>query len=502
MNWEDDKLDRKQHSEFLTKTLASQSAARANAGKGGLTVALDAPWGHGKSFFIQRMSRDLQANGYPVLVFDAWVNDISDEAGILLMGAISQAIAESLSAQTRSDRVTRGALNSLQSAKRSIRRALAPASKVFAQAALRKVTGLTLNEFTGIFSGEEESPQGDSDGSPSPVGQSLDTFFQKAMEAHGERETAIKDFRLHLKGAIEAISKIDGKKLPLFVFVDELDRCRPTYSIKLLEEVKHLFGVENVCFVISTNGTQLAETIKGQYGDGFDAHIYLKRFFDRSFTLPTPDFLQFSEALLSRDPVSELLNIHSGLPERTIEPEQGLARVLALTSRAFDLDLRSQEQVFDLFLTVCGAVTPNTKLVATWLCFLCACHHRFPGLFDEISRNRIARGKLAEKLDAHLPENPLIRYETSVATDHFRRTRSEKSSSYSSLISELHGLSTLDLRGIRDTYRRVDLESADINSTFLTLLMEDIQKAPATSAYKNLLARQSDLVRHAGAITS
>ncbi|WP_419182173.1 P-loop NTPase fold protein [Pantoea ananatis] len=35
---------------------------------------------------------------------------------------------------------------------------------------------------------------------------------------------------------------------PLFVFVDELDRCRPTYAIEMLETIKHLFSIENVVY--------------------------------------------------------------------------------------------------------------------------------------------------------------------------------------------------------------------------------------------------------------
>ena len=67
-----------------------------------------------------------------------------------------------------------------------------------------------------------------------------------------------------------------GVQLPLFVFVDELDRCRPDYAIELLEGIKHLFGVPGVYFVVATNTVQLGESVKAVYGSGFDGVRYLK----------------------------------------------------------------------------------------------------------------------------------------------------------------------------------------------------------------------------------
>ena len=36
--------------------------------------------------------------------------------------------------------------------------------------------------------------------------------------------------------------------LPCFFFVDELDRCKPTYAVELLEVIKHLFDIEGIIF--------------------------------------------------------------------------------------------------------------------------------------------------------------------------------------------------------------------------------------------------------------
>ena len=41
------------------------------------------------------------------------------------------------------------------------------------------------------------------------------------------------------------------------IVIDELDRCKPTYAIELLETVKHFFGVKNIIFIFLVNMEQL-----------------------------------------------------------------------------------------------------------------------------------------------------------------------------------------------------------------------------------------------------
>ena len=65
----------------------------------------------------------------------------------------------------------------------------------------------------------------------------------------------------------------------LVIFIDELDRCKPSYAVRLLERVKHYFANERITFVFSVNKGELQHTVKRFYGYGFDAIRYLDRFF-------------------------------------------------------------------------------------------------------------------------------------------------------------------------------------------------------------------------------
>ena len=93
-----------------------------------------------------------------------------------------------------------------------------------------------------------------------------------------------KELEDEVKNFLGTILPERGHKL--VIFIDELDRCKPTYAVKLLERIKHYFSNEQIVFVFSVNINQLQHTVKAFYGDDFDASRYLDRFFDFRLSLP------------------------------------------------------------------------------------------------------------------------------------------------------------------------------------------------------------------------
>lgn len=116
-------------------------------------------------------------------------------------------------------------------------------------------------------------------------GKSVSIFYEKIRNM---------DFLNEIRDIEEVNSKITRffeevifeKAEHLVVFVDELDRCRPSYAIKLLERIEHYFVNDQITFVFSVNLEQLQHTIKNFYGNDFDACRYLDRFFDLRISLP------------------------------------------------------------------------------------------------------------------------------------------------------------------------------------------------------------------------
>lgn len=84
-------------------------------------------------------------------------------------------------------------------------------------------------------------------------------------------------------------SVINEKSQRLVIFIDELDRCRPSYAIEMLERIKHYFDDDRIIFVMSVNKSQLIHTISKYYGNDFDSNLYLNKFFDINIRLPKAD---------------------------------------------------------------------------------------------------------------------------------------------------------------------------------------------------------------------
>ena len=72
----------------------------------------------------------------------------------------------------------------------------------------------------------------------------------------------------------------------LVIFIDELDRCRPSYAIEMLERIKHYFDDDRIIFIVSVNKEQLVHTISKFYGVSFDSTGYLNKFFDMNVHMP------------------------------------------------------------------------------------------------------------------------------------------------------------------------------------------------------------------------
>lgn len=83
----------------------------------------------------------------------------------------------------------------------------------------------------------------------------------------------------------------------LVIFIDELDRCKPEYAVRLLERIKHYFNHDCITFVFSVNTSELQYTIKRFYGEGFDGARYLDRFFDFRMTLPEVNWKKYYQII-------------------------------------------------------------------------------------------------------------------------------------------------------------------------------------------------------------
>ena len=129
------------------------------------------------------------------------------------------------------------------------------------------------------------------------LGEGAAAFAEERLSRYSKSRTSVTQFRTVLRDTAVALSEANGNR-PLMVMIDELDRCRPSYAVELLEVAKHLFSVDRIVFVLAVNCDQLAHSVKALYGNDFDADGYLRRFFDVDFKLPAPERRAFIHAQL------------------------------------------------------------------------------------------------------------------------------------------------------------------------------------------------------------
>lgn len=319
--WADDLLGRKAEAEMLHEVLVMEAEECSRAGRDhAFVLALDAAYGEGKTFFLNGLRKHL-GREHPVAFVDAWVDDASDEPLLAIMSAINEALEPFLTPGSNAAKWLR---NATTAALPIIGKVAVGAFTNFVKKQLGNdipdEVGALLNGETKPKPGVAEETALDAIGEAGAEISSLaDKMGAEMLAAYKARQTSKSTFKRNMRGLVAAIDGSEGKvRKPLFVVIDELDRCRPDYAIKVLEEVKHLFDIPGVVFIIAIHGDQLEKSIAAVYGAEFNAKAYLHRFFSRRYKLRR---LTLRELVAARVAADDLDKIEWNFP--SIERPQG-----------------------------------------------------------------------------------------------------------------------------------------------------------------------------------
>ncbi|WP_278353192.1 KAP family P-loop NTPase fold protein, partial [Chryseobacterium gleum] len=119
-------------------------------------------------------------------------------------------------------------------------------------------------------------------------------IFEEEIKDYTNKKDSIIDFRKELE---KFINKTESSK-PLIFIIDELDRCRPSYAVDVLEQMKHFFSVSGIVFILSIDKKHLASSICGYYGsEQINTDEYLRRFIDLEYSMPIPSSKVFCDYL-------------------------------------------------------------------------------------------------------------------------------------------------------------------------------------------------------------
>ena len=314
--FEYDLLDRKEQVEIWTNILSNI--------EGPCTFVVNAAWGAGKTTFIRIWEQFLRNNKFPVVRINAWQTDYSGDPFI----ALTSELSEGLSGYTEPTKIEK--VEAFKDAAQEVLRRVVPGI-VRLLASNIPIVGVELSHGLG-------------------------SYLEDALSEHSEVQRSVKEFRNKLQEMAAALST-PVRNRPVVIFIDELDRCRPTYAIELLEVAKHLFSVDNMVFVLAVNREQLAHSVKAVYGSGFDANGYLNRFFNEDLLLQDPDRTRFITGLLHTTKIHQFLE-SLGAP--------AVSDLLLSSFRSTDLGLRDVAQAFHrLGLVFLSLSNPLIPLVAS-----------------------------------------------------------------------------------------------------------------------------------------
>lgn len=288
------------------------------------SISLDGPWGSGKTFFVKQTElllkselpeieeikddstkkieyqkftqikekikghkekRDMKTIPQLPIYYDAWKNDNATDPILSLIYEIVKAFHNMYKFKGKPD-----TLNALKGIAKSI---------ISCIDVNINLTQKTVIPELNLPVEENKNETGQNGVNINFSGEKLSNIFDNfdKFKAPDLLEDFKKEDNLHdlINQFFDKLS-LDNKTR-LVIFIDELDRCKPTYAIQFLERIKHYFDRPNITFVFSTNIKELKNTVQNYYGNNFDGDRYLDKFFDLRLKLPKVELFYYLKLL-------------------------------------------------------------------------------------------------------------------------------------------------------------------------------------------------------------
>lgn len=339
-SFSEDLLGRRNAAETLLKVVSNDS--------GPLVIALDSPWGTGKTSFIQMFLAecwDEETHGAKILL-DAFAGDFGgDPIGTIAASIEEAAPSKNQAVELRDEKASR------------LRRALSGVRDALPQVS-RQLVGSTLTALGG------------------PIGKAAGELAMASISAavtdptaRPKSTNAREEFRESLLQVVQRAP--DGRVL---VVVDELDRCDPEFALALLSRLKHLFDVEGLIFLLVCQFKQLESARNMQSQPKGDSEGYLSKFVHLRMSIPSPyegdgtSIRQFCESRLSslklenEDRILKVLPIISAWASLSLREVERVVSTLALLERLNSAQATAMK-LQSLYVAVCVVAVKRPELL-------------------------------------------------------------------------------------------------------------------------------------------
>lgn len=321
------KLDVLNRQEFIDSVCSIVDVISKN--EKGCCFAINGVWGSGKSFVLERIEEQLKVTQlektsterYFVFHYDCWKYDYYEEPIIAIIASMLDTTEKELGL------LSEGAKEAIKLSWNTVKATLIEIVKELC----KNKIGIDLVE----------------------VAQNVLAQTDKDREIPFDE---MYGFRKALEKTREGIREIVKEKTVVIV-VDELDRCLPAYTIKVLERLHHIFtDIENVIVIIAMDKKQVEHIVGQIYGvKDIDVDRYLRKFI--SFELS-----------LEKGNASNYLDKYTSFTSLFEIKEDDLDEISAFFSNiTIGIDIRTQERIFNkaeiMYKLICKNGTCDSSIM-------------------------------------------------------------------------------------------------------------------------------------------
>lgn len=373
----EDMLGHQRYAEFLTRFLVSQgfdASRETEDQERSYVLNLNSAWGSGKSYFLRRWAENLE-DYHPVVYVDAWKKDYSDDPLLTTISAIVHCLSEQAGDSAIREKLPRKMLGLLKAA--------APGA---VSAFGKRYFGI---DPIALMTADDEGDIGktieDENGDDIDMGAAASSAVKYLIEEHEAKSEAVDSLKKSVRQWIKAVVALKPVSLPAFIFIDELDRCRPSYAVEMLETIKHIFNIPGVVFVVATDTEQLQHAVRAVYGEGFDARVYLSRFFNSRFSLKEPDLKQLLHVHCEFEKLSDVVLADKGIKTIPVsESGQEVLEDIAALVSIFKHTPRTAIQIADRVIATVSNLPENSRIDIFLLTFLLSLKERDHELYVKV----------------------------------------------------------------------------------------------------------------------
>ena len=356
--FKNDKLERKPVVDFLTALIGRLD--------GPFVLALDSNFGTGKTTLVRILKKCLTKEGHRCIKFNAWKVDYATDPLVALVATM--------------DRFELGLSDEIK--EKQFKEHIHNLNKITTAVARTSAGNLIKVLTSGVVDTEAILSAIKSSESETDTNRNLVAEFN-------EESKLFKKFRAELEEAVKLLQNDDSEQQSkgstgsnLVFFVDELDRCRPTFAVELLERIKHLFNISNIVFVLSIDKKQIEASIKAVYGAEIDATEYLRRFFNLEYGIPVPDTRNYIDSLISGFGLDS--NFQARNSPQIQNDRKNFVEFLNIIANATGLSLRAIERCITRLRIVMDQTPSDHHLDPVLLALLIVLHSNQREFYDQI----------------------------------------------------------------------------------------------------------------------